>query len=164
MLRDPNLVPLSRQHHASLALCVRLARAASSGSFNLAYWQNEMQNHFELELRNHFEIEENVVFLIARDQPELAGLVNDLVAERVGLRDLLVQVGKNLLERRELLELGVCLAAHIRREEKQLFEGCQRFCSLQQMQSMGMEIVRLLGQSEIGNSACLLPPHIRRLT
>ena len=160
MLRDTNLIPLSRQHHTTLALCVRMARAASSGSFQSIYWQNEMRNHFEPQLRTHFEIEEKVVFPIARDLPQMAGIADGLLAERVVLRDLLARAGKYQLGELDLLDWGSLLATHIRREESQLFEGCQRYCSGQQMQFMGREIVRLLGELEVSASACLLPPNV----
>ncbi len=161
MLRDPNLIPLSRQHHATLALCVRMAHAAKSGSFDGALWQSEFRNHFEKMLQRHFEIEEDVVFAAAREQPELAAMVGELSVERAALRDLLLRASQNQLQPAELLDLGKLLSAHIRREESQLFEGCQQYLSPWKMQWLGIEIVRLISEADLGAPICGLPTEPR---
>ncbi len=157
MLRHPHLIPLSRQHHASLALCVRMARAAKSGSFDGTWWQSEFRNHFEEMLKRHFEIEESVVFAAAREQPELAEMVDELSVERAALRDRLIRVCKGQLQPSELLESGKLLSAHIRREESQLFEGCQQYLSTRKMEFMGAEIVRQIREAAPDALTCSLP-------
>jgi len=66
MLRDKNLVPLSRQHQHALALCVRIDRAAPIAEPDLAAWQAEIGQHFRAEIRVHFAAEEQFVFPAAR--------------------------------------------------------------------------------------------------
>ncbi len=56
MLRDKNLVPLSRQHQHALALCVRINRATLSSPEELQAWQAEIQQHFEQEIQYHFSL------------------------------------------------------------------------------------------------------------
>ena len=62
MLRDKNLVPLSRQHQHALALCVRLDRAIQAGGVDLEAWQAEIQQIFEQEITFHFAAEEKELF------------------------------------------------------------------------------------------------------
>jgi hypothetical protein len=47
MLRDPSLIPLSRQHHDGLALCVYIRRAYEQGREEAAHWQAEMVRAWE---------------------------------------------------------------------------------------------------------------------
>ena len=58
MLRDKNLVPLSRQHQHALALCVRIDRAAPIAEPDLAEWHREIAQHFHAEIHVHFAAEE----------------------------------------------------------------------------------------------------------
>ena len=62
MLRDKNLVPLSRQHQHALALCVRIDRASPIEESQLAQWQTEIALQFEAEIKIHFEAEERIAF------------------------------------------------------------------------------------------------------
>ena len=62
MLRNPNLIPLSRQHQHALALCVRLDRANQAGAIDLDAWQAEIQQQFESEIAIHFAAEEKKLF------------------------------------------------------------------------------------------------------
>ena len=63
MLRDPSLVPLSRQHHNGLALVVLSERSlAEDGSpENVARLAKRAVERFEVELVNHFGMEEDVL-------------------------------------------------------------------------------------------------------
>ena len=42
MLRDKNLIPLSRQHQHALALCVRIERAIQAGEIDTQAFQSEI--------------------------------------------------------------------------------------------------------------------------
>jgi len=87
MLRDRNLIPLSRQHQHALALCVRIDRASPIGDADLPAWQAEMAQHFENEIRIHFAAEEHVLFPAARKFPELGPLVDELLLDHFMLRE-----------------------------------------------------------------------------
>ena len=76
MLRDKNLVPLSRQHQHALALCVRVDRALQAGEVELEAWQAELQQIFESEIGVHFVAEEKDLFPAAANFAELRGLVS----------------------------------------------------------------------------------------
>ncbi len=88
MLRDKNLIPLSRQHQHALALCVRLDRAVQSGQVDAEVWQAEIQQIFEQEIAVHFEAEERELFPAAASRPELRSLVEELLDEHEALRQV----------------------------------------------------------------------------
>src|SRR6267143_1187130 len=79
MLRDQNLIPLSRQHQHALALCVRIQRASLSTAAERTAWQSEIQQHFEQEIQHHFTAEEAHLFPAARLHPDLVQLVDELL-------------------------------------------------------------------------------------
>jgi iron-sulfur cluster repair protein YtfE (RIC family) len=117
MLRDPNLIPLSQQHHNGLALCVLTRRSVreDASAANIAKLARRAIDRYELELANHFEIEEQILF------PAMAHpLVPELIAEHRTLEHIIVQLraapSAALLE--QLCDL---LTRHIRREENELF-------------------------------------------
>lgn len=87
MLRDKNLIPLSRQHQHALALCVRIDRASPISQEDLAAWQAEIAQHFRAEIGIHFAAEEQFVFPAARVFPELNPLVEELISEHAWLRE-----------------------------------------------------------------------------
>src|SRR4051812_45082918 len=83
MLRDPTLIPLSRQHQHGLALCVMTRRSLASDASleNVQDLSRRVIDHFELELLNHFEIEEQVLFPACAPLP----IISELIAEHRAL-------------------------------------------------------------------------------
>jgi len=151
MLRDKNLVPLSRQHQHALALCVRISRAIDEDAVDLDAWQAEIVQQFEDEMAGHFAAEEKDIFPQAARLPELQGLVQELLAEHEILRKLFSQAGARELDALGLAEVAERLSGHIRKEERQLFEAMQRSLSAEQLQHIGQEL-----QAVLPPSACRL--------
>jgi hemerythrin-like domain-containing protein len=120
MLRNPNLIPLSHQHHNALAMCVLTRRSlrADASPANVAKLARRAIDRYELELVNHFEIEEQILFPAVENalgkHPLVPRQVEDLIAQ------LRSAPSEALLER-----LCVLLAEHIRREERDLFHEVQ---------------------------------------
>lgn len=160
MLRDKNLIPLSRQHQHALALCVRLDRAMKAGEIDLEAWQAEIQQQFENEIEIHFAAEEKELFPAAVRFPELQSLVDDLLAEHVLLRDCFSGAAARSLDQRHLQDLGEKMAQHIRKEERQLFEGMQKVMSSEELASLGAALDEALKN---GAQACALPNEATRL-
>ncbi len=154
MLRDPNLVPLSRQHQHALALCVRIHRAALSSPAEVAAWQSEIQQHFDQEIRYHFAAEEAHLFPAARQYPELASLVDELLAEHQQLRAYFAQASAAKLDGEGVRRFAEKLSGHIRKEERQLFEGLQRRMTPPMLAEIGEQIVHALGAAP---EACITP-------
>jgi hemerythrin-like domain-containing protein len=154
MLRDKNLIPLSRQHQHALAMCVRLKRALQAGEVDSEAWQAEIAQLFEQEIAFHFAAEEKEVFPCAAQVRELRALVEELKAEHEVLRKLFLRARERGLNRCELGALQAKLAAHIRKEERQLFEAMQPRMSAEQMVGLGTGVERALAEA---SKACALP-------
>ncbi len=158
MLRDPSLIPLSRQHQHALALCVRLDRAIKAGEIDLEAWQAEIQQLFENEIEIHFAAEEKQLFPAAEAFPDLQPLVSELLAEHAELRRYFAASGG--LDRLGLASFAEKLAMHIRKEERQLFEGMQRVMSSRDLAELGSTLDEALKNA---SQACALPNEATRL-
>ena len=139
MLRDPSLIPLSRQHHNALSLCVLMRRslAADSSAESLARAATRIVDRYEIELANHFEIEEQVLFPLCQDHP----LVAELIAEHRALEQMVDQL-RSAPSAVLIEEFCGLLSAHVRREESQLFEEAQRSLEREVLDRAGAEIER----------------------
>src|SRR6266516_2607945 len=113
MLRDKNLIPLSRQHQHALALCVRLDRAVQSGQVDAGAWQAEIQQIFEQEIAVHFEAEERELFPAAASRPELRLLVEQLLDEHEALRQVFAFAATPQIPSDDLRSFAARLSAHI---------------------------------------------------
>lgn len=154
MLRDPNLVPLSRQHQHALALCVRINRAALATPVEVKAWQSEIQQHFEQEIRYHFAAEETHLFPAARQYSELVSLLDELLAEHTQLREYFAQSSAGALDGTGVRRFAETLSSHIRKEERQLFEELQRHMTAETLGTIGAQIDKALGA---GPEACITP-------
>jgi hemerythrin-like domain-containing protein len=161
MLRDKNLVPLSRQHQHALALCVRIDRAAPIPESGLAAWQAEIAQHFRSEIRIHFAAEEQFVFPPARTFPELNSLVEELLREHAWLRERFARAEAQDMSAAELVEFAQTLSAHIRKEERQLFERLQELMNVEALADLGRKLEEALREAE---QSCALPAKSSRET
>jgi hemerythrin-like domain-containing protein len=159
MLRDPNLIPLSRQHQHALALCVCLDRAIRAGEIDLEAWQAEIQQQFESEIGIHFVAEEKELFPAAARFPELQPLVAELLAEHTLLRGYFARAAARSFDLPGLRTLGEKLVQHIRKEERQLFEGMQRVMSSKELATLGSALDESLKDA---SQACALPSDATR--
>jgi hemerythrin-like domain-containing protein len=154
MLRDKNLVPLSRQHQHALALCVRIDRAAPIPESDLAAWQGEIAQHFRAEICFHFAAEEQFVFPCAQTFPELNLLVEELLSEHAWLRERFAKAETQDMAAVEIAEFARMLSAHIRKEERQLFERLQELMNDRELAVLGQKLDIALREAE---AACILP-------
>jgi hemerythrin-like domain-containing protein len=153
MLRDKNLIPLSRQHQHALALCVRIDRAAPIAESDLAAWQSEIAQHFRTEIRVHFAAEEQFVFPAARAFAELKMLVEELISEHARLRERFAKAEAQGMSSSEIAEFAQGLSAHIRKEERRLFEKLQEVMSEGDLAAMGHKLEDALKEAE---QSCIL--------
>src|SRR5579863_5182579 len=126
MLRDKSLIPLSHQHQRALALCVRIDRAQPIPVKDLESWQAEIEQHFAQEIELHFVAEERVLFPAARPFTALDPLVEELIADHAVLRESFAQARARTMSAESLPAFAQQLSAHIRKEERQLFERIQQ--------------------------------------
>jgi hemerythrin-like domain-containing protein len=160
MLRDKNLIPLSHQHQHALALCVRIDRALQAGGVELEPWLAELQQIYEQEIGAHFAAEEKEIFPQAARFADLQPLVDDLLREHAVLRELFVKAATRAMTTEELKAIGERLSAHIRKEERQLFEGMQKEMSVDELSQIGAALEHALKDV---SQACLLPTAATRL-
>ena len=154
MLRDKSLIPLSHQHQHALALCVRIERASPTPDSDLDLWQAEVAQHFEHEIRIHFAAEEKVLFPAVLKFPELKPLVEELLSEHAILRADFARAEAQIMSAQDLLVFVQRLSAHVRKEERQLFEGVQERMSKQELQSLGSRLQEALKEA---TAVCALP-------
>jgi hemerythrin-like domain-containing protein len=154
MLRDKNLVPLSRQHQHALALCVRIDRASPIPESDLAAWQAEIAQHFRAEIGVHFATEEQFVFPGAQTFPELNLLVEELLSEHAWLREYFVKAESGGMSGGEIAEFASRLSAHIRKEERHLFERLQELMNEPELAALGQKVEDALKEAE---QSCSLP-------
>ena len=160
MLRDKNLIPLSRQHQHVLALCVRIDRASPIGDADLAAWQAEVAQLFQSEIRFHFAAEELVLFPAARKFPELIPLVEELLSDHAALRESFARAETRAMSATELCAFGQRMSAHIRKEERQLFERMQELMSREELALLGRKLEEALHDAV---QACGVPADATRL-
>jgi len=158
MRRDKNLVCLSRQHQHALALCVRMKRAPLSTAHELDAWQAEIQQHFEQEIQHHFAAEEAALFPAARRFSELRSLVEELVSDHAELRQCFTGATNRTLDRDALRQFAELLSTHIRKEERQLFEGIQKQMTAEELRKIGLSLDTILAAAP---KTCIVPSETR---
>ncbi len=124
MKRAPALRGLSNEHHRALVFARRARRAGSEGQPSVAEVWCEAERLFEDELERHFDDEEIHIGrpLEARYGPH--PLVQQLYDEHRVLRSFFEPgAGRS---REDLHRFAERLIAHVRFEERELFEAAQR--------------------------------------
>ncbi|MGH9603208.1 MAG: hemerythrin domain-containing protein [Terriglobales bacterium] len=157
MLRDPSLVPLSRQHQHVLALCVRIRRALQAAGPPLEAWNSEIRDAFAEEIGAHFAAEEVLIFPEAQRFPALAPLVEDLLRDHVSLRDLFQQADAGKLDAAGLSDFARQLDGHIRKEERHLFEQMQELVPPERLEKLGRALETFLTEHGAGPSCKINP-------
>jgi iron-sulfur cluster repair protein YtfE (RIC family) len=160
MLRDKALIPLSHQHQRALALCVRIDRAQPIRAADLDPWQSEIQQQFQQEVQFHFAAEEGILFPVAKTFPELVPLVEELISDHGRLRASFAQAGSRQMNAENLVGFAQEFSAHIRKEERQLFEGLQLLLKPEEMIRLGAKL-----ESALKNAAasCAIPNEATKL-
>ncbi|MCB1859789.1 MAG: hemerythrin domain-containing protein [Gammaproteobacteria bacterium] len=120
MKRHPSLRSLSSEHHSGLVLARRARKAADQDtSIQAATWK-AIQLAFQSELEPHFQREEQGLLPVLRTAGEVE-LVNRTLHEHRSMRLLVLENNPD-----KLASFAELLRAHIRFEEKELFETAQR--------------------------------------
>ncbi|MCL6264715.1 hemerythrin domain-containing protein [Craterilacuibacter sp. RT1T] len=116
MRRSPELVHLSREHHAALVQAKRI-KGSNSSTDVLEVWPSVA---FLTELEAHFDAEETMFAQYLVHLPRLAGQFSD---DHKTLRALMRQLHAGKLA--ALLAFGERLEAHVRFEERELFPALE---------------------------------------
>ena len=159
MLRDPALVPLSRHHQHALALCVRIERGRRSTADDVRSWQQEIVSLFDQEIRFHFDAEERVLFPAAERFADLRTLVSELRREHVELRTAVDCAASGTMDGAGLIAFASLLSNHIRREERELFEGMQKLFSSEELHQLGVGVEADFRAAGLPASTCEIRPN-----
>jgi hemerythrin-like domain-containing protein len=154
MKRHPALIHLSRDHQKGLMLAQLLKKNAPEykglptdaiGKMNYA------REHYNNLLNQHFKEEEDFVFPFIRNKSkEIDELVDGILTEHKILENSIV----NLADNEQLIEnmdkIGYLLEAHIRKEERILFEKIPLLLNENEL-----EIIKLkFDQTRTDNKSC----------
>ena len=164
MKRHPGLIPLSRDHHDALVVAQGLILGRSKAP--RSDWPTDRRAQadrvvafFAHTLRSHFEVEEAHLFpAVVAHLPGEADLVAQLLDEHDAMgarsRDLERDPTTDLDVR--LPSLGRLLEAHVRREERVLFETMQREMEPADLETLGTRLrsrARESASCRVSNSA-----------
>ncbi len=158
MLRDRNLIPLSHQHQHALALCVQIERGLRAADPDPDRWQAEAARLFENEIRFHFEAEEKVLFPFARKAPSVRDLIDELLVEHASVRKYAAGAAAGKLSLADLQVFAASLSAHVRKEERQLFEDIQKLFPPEELSRVGQQLDSYFLGSGMPGASCALRP------
>jgi hypothetical protein len=123
MKRHPDLLQLSREHYGALKLARDARRAAASGDAReIAALAQRVVQVFPVELDPHFCVEEQGILLLLAQAGQHA-LVARTLADHAELRRLAQALATPDAD--SLLRFADLLGAHVRFEEREVFEAAQ---------------------------------------
>ena len=123
MKRHPRLQDLSREHYSALKLARAARQAAESGEMDaMTAFAQRVVRVFATELDPHFRVEEQGI-LVALARAGENELVERTLSEHAELRRLTMLLSDP--DAVTLLRFADLLAAHVRFEERELFEAAQ---------------------------------------
>jgi iron-sulfur cluster repair protein YtfE (RIC family) len=139
--RDPALIGLSHDHHHALSRARKLRRAATADAASALAEAHAFLAFFEGETRRHFEQEEQFVFpLLGSAHPDVRQALDDHATIRTLVAVLAAETGSGVATPEHLVDLATALEAHIRFEERQLFEEVQRRTDPSVMESVSRRL------------------------
>jgi hemerythrin-like domain-containing protein len=140
--RHPALVALSDDHHHELVQARRLLAAADAPPKARLRAASAYVEVFFSETVEHFRREEENVFpLYARQPAANVELLDRIVREHMELhglaRTLRAEVAAGDVSGETLAAVGALLRAHVRLEERELFEDVQRVVPPEELDALG---------------------------
>ena len=157
MKRSTALIPLSREHHTALVLCLRIEREVPGFGdevlrdvYNdlISFWARGLLPHFRAEnecllarLVRHVPMDDELIERTNRDHLSIESLV-------ATMRD----TADTELRRQALLDFAATLRTHIRWEEDTLFAATEERLSADEMMALADDVTERVGTGE----ACAL--------
>jgi hypothetical protein len=123
--RHPSLIPLTHEHHHTLAQARRLKEADAENAATVRRTADDFVNFYLGRARHHFREEEELFFAPLVDDEVVGPLIARAVADHLRLhaqvRDLRKQLSDGDVASGLLGEIAALLEAHVRFEEQELF-------------------------------------------
>ena len=148
--RHESLIPLSREHHYGLLVCLRIHRGIENHQADVSWLSERAEKviqFFESDLKTHFKAEEEIVFPAMNGIEDSRAMIAQLVDEHRKLEKL-VQRLKKARELRLaplLREFADLLEAHIRTEERVLFPRYEKGVSSELAKQVGTRVLEVIG-------------------
>lgn len=140
MKRIKSLVKLSHEHNSALILAFGLKKNApnlKSIPGDLQEKANYAIKFFNQDLKKHFQEEEEVLFsyVSGRDK-EIDKMIPQLISEHRILENMFSSIDRHKTNSDQLAAIGDKLRAHIRKEERYLFEQIQKHFSDEELENV----------------------------
>ena len=150
--RHESLIPLSREHHYALMLCLRINRGLPTHGKDSKWLQSKAQQvslFLESDLATHFIAEEKILFPSMQGTPLAASLIAELVAEHRELERLVSRLRDQdtTATAATLKEFATSLEAHIRKEERLLFPIYEREIARSVAERVEHDLFALIGNA-----------------
>jgi iron-sulfur cluster repair protein YtfE (RIC family) len=159
--RHDSLIPLSREHHYALVVCLRINRGLP-GHISDSKWLEErvaiVRDFFPLGLKSHFECEEENLFPAMSEVSGAHPLIEELLEEHRKLDGLVrfLVVGTYAVRMNKLSDFSRLLESHIRKEERQLFPLFEQQVPAEVQAQVGVSIVTRIGEGRQTRNSDLL--------
>jgi hemerythrin-like domain-containing protein len=150
--RHESLIPLSREHHYGLMLCLRIHRGLPVRG-NDETWvrakAGQAAEFFASDLTGHFKAEEEALFPAMREIAGAAELITGLISEHRELERLAAQLsltaGAQSVD--ALGRFADLLEAHIRKEERELFPLYEKEVGAETAEEVGRAVKAIVGDA-----------------
>ncbi|MEW6733680.1 MAG: hemerythrin domain-containing protein [Acidobacteriota bacterium] len=149
--RENSLIPLSRQHHYALLLCLRIHRGLPQHQDDIDWLKAKAANvvqFFQEDLLMHFIAEEEILFPVMRNFADsIPILLTELSQEHDKLELLIEGLRQGQADQlfHLLKEFADLLEAHIRKEERILFPLYEKQISEPLARNIEGDIVEYIG-------------------
>jgi iron-sulfur cluster repair protein YtfE (RIC family) len=129
--RHESLVPLSREHHYGLMLCLRIHRGLTVHKGDREWLERKREQvveFFESDLIAHFKAEEEVLFPSMHSLSGASAIIEELLSQHRKVESLTEELRRMEIPALgdKLNEFADLLEAHIRKEERELFPIYER--------------------------------------
>jgi iron-sulfur cluster repair protein YtfE (RIC family) len=148
--RHESLIPLSREHHYGLLVCLRIHRGIENHHADVSWLTERAEKvirFFESDLKTHFKAEEEIVFPAMNGIEDSRATIDQLVDEHRKLERLVqrLQHARGLQLASLLREFTDLLEAHIRTEERVLFPRYEEGVSSELAKQVGTRVLDVIG-------------------
>lgn len=139
MKRHPSLVPLSHDHHQELVRARALRKAAAGDADARLAAAGAFLDFFAHETLRHFREEEEAVFpLLGLDHPAIVRALREHNEIHGEVRALRAREAGGSVPPEALERLGSLVEAHVRWEERELFELVQREVAPERLEALSL--------------------------
>jgi iron-sulfur cluster repair protein YtfE (RIC family) len=150
--RHESLIPLSREHHYGLLVCLRIHRGLENHKADLVWLSERAEKvirFFESDLKTHFAVEEEIVFPAMSGIEEADSVIRELIEEHRDIRRLIqrLQLARSPKIAPLLREFADLLEAHIRKEERVLFPCYERHISPGKAGQVRIQVLEVIGSA-----------------